>query len=168
MKNQTKSLFFAQLGLSIFSVLHLFPYSTAQAQYSPVAHSPGTFQDRVTFGNSSREIQLELSGCTQSNNSINCSLMLTSLGSDVQVPLLVNAVRFLDFSGNEYYSSAGKIGSQTASERLSARYNTIQNVPVALSVRFDQVNSDIQSMAALEFDFRYLGTARFKDIPVQR
>jgi len=107
---------------------------------------------------------MALKRCMRSAASISC-LVIVASSKDTTLGLR-DSTRLFDDAGNEIKSSNIQINNKS-----TRRQDLVQNVPVPIIIRFDNVNNNAKSIAAfyLESEWSYGGsgaTVTFRNIPI--
>jgi TolB-like protein len=132
----------------------------------------------------SDDFTFELSGCRRSGQSITCEFSITNNASEDRVLILfgsrsTSGSRLIDSSGNEFYTSALRLGSTTTDRKSSLSLPLIPRVSTKAALSFDDPAVSVNSIRLLRISFRREGRteirrgllivdyADFNNIPIQ-
>ena len=124
--------------------------------------------DNLVYRNSSKElnsaiyIEEESLNCKYINNQVNCSFLITPLKNN-EAYINVRDSRIIDNAGNIYTASSATIGNNTSSE-ISIRIRLVKDIPVKMSVSFDNINQLGSKLALFEIDGIYSEESPSKQI----
>jgi hypothetical protein len=118
---------------------------------------------KVVHGNG---IIYKMYGCTKQSNTVNCSFLLTSDKDKIGViGVGSRGTRFIDFNGNEYYSSYARIGNESSGGNGSVSNELIRGIPIKASISFDNIPENVNQFATLELH-EYVTEIRFDNISI--
>jgi TolB-like protein len=127
---------------------------------------PGLQQQRV--GN----LLFELKGCSLAGKLVQCELLVTNSGEDVDAFIFAVNVRLFNDEGNEYQAQEVFLGGSKGSGRFeAARTRLASGIPVRARLSFDGISPETQraTLVELQGDAQGRGyVVQFRNVPLVR